>query len=313
MSTIADITELMTSKLGPDLIEKTGQFIEGIAPIFSLGLSLYVVLLTFYYYNKGFDESIVDISKRVLVWLIIIAFAFNAGNYAKIAGIIYAMPDQLSSLFGFTHSGPNAVETGLQSIDRMIFSLDQISKDKAWYEIQTHLAVYGAKLITMILGYLLFMVAYAFYLIAKVCLALTLMIGPLFLGAALFPGTRQYAMNWIGQCLNYIVTIALLTLISVIQSSFVQSTVDDWANQSGAWDLVEAWKAISQLLVMTVIFLMAALSIPSIAGALTGGAMADSHSRTFGRMGGFVSRTFDKITNRGTGGSARGYNRASRD
>ena len=49
MSTVSELTEVFTSKLGPDLFEKTGQFIEGIAPFFSLGLSLYVVLLTFYH------------------------------------------------------------------------------------------------------------------------------------------------------------------------------------------------------------------------------------------------------------------------
>src|SRR5690606_28344440 len=112
MSTVSEVTELFTSKLGPDLFEKTGQFIEGIAPLFSMGLSLYVVLLTFYYYNRGFDESIVDLSKRVLVWLIIIAFAFNASNYTKLAGIIYALPDDLSALFGYEKTSVGAVETG---------------------------------------------------------------------------------------------------------------------------------------------------------------------------------------------------------
>lgn len=295
MSTIAEITELMTSKLGPDLFEKSGRFIEGIAPLFSIGLSLYLVLLIFYYYNRGFDESIMDITKRVLIWLVIIAFAFNAGNYTKLAGIIYAMPDQMSALFGEGGNSLNAVDKGLQSIDIMVASLDRISQDKAWYEIQVHMAVYGAKIGVTILGYLLFIVAYAFYLIAKVCLAITLMIGPLFVGAAMFPGTRQYFMNWMGQCLNYIITIALFTIVSVIQSEFVQSSVDSWVQESATWDIAQAWKILGQLMVMTIVFLIASLSIPSIAAALTGGAMADTHGRTLGRTGGNVMRGFRGI------------------
>ena len=205
------------------------------------------------------------------------------------------MPDQLSALFGGGDNTVNAVDKGLQSIDKMVASLDLISKGEPWYEIQVHMAVYGAKIGCVILGYLLFIVAYAFYLIAKVCLAITLMIGPLFIGAALFPGTRQFFMNWMGQCLNYIVTIGLFTIVSVIQSQFVQSSVDDWVKDSTSWDIVQAWKVIGQLMVMTVVFLISSLSIPSIASALTGGAMADTHGRTLGRVGGSAMRGFRGI------------------
>lgn len=311
MSTVSELTEVFTSKLGPDLFEKTGQFIEGIAPFFSLGLSLYVVLLTFYYYNRGLDESIVDISKRVLIWLVIIAFAFNAGNYTKIAGMIYALPDDLSSLFGYSQTSVGAVETGLQNIDLMVANLDDISQDAAWYEFSVHLPVLGAKFIVMIAGYWLFLLAFAFYLITKVCLALTLMIGPLFLGAALFPGTRQYSMNWIGQCLNYAVTIAMFTLLTVIQSDFVSNHVKRWVDDSATWNLAKAWDIVGQLLVLTFILTLTALSIPSIASALTGGAMADSHGRTVSRFTGGIGRIYNNLTSKGR--RAGGNNRASQD
>lgn len=36
MSMVSDITDLFTTKLGTDLFDKTGQFIQGIAPIFRL-------------------------------------------------------------------------------------------------------------------------------------------------------------------------------------------------------------------------------------------------------------------------------------
>lgn len=58
----------------------------------------------------------------------------------RIATMIYILPDQLSSLFGNGSSTVNAVEKGIQSIDIMVASLDEISKDKAWYEISNALA-----------------------------------------------------------------------------------------------------------------------------------------------------------------------------
>lgn len=143
MSMVSDITDLFTTKLGTDLFDKTGQFIQGIAPIFSAGMAVYVVLLTFYYYNRGLDDVIMDIFKRIMVWLLIIALAFNAGNYSQLANVIYVMPDELSSLFGGEGTTANAVDTGMQNIDKMVASIGKIGEGADWDDIATHLAVLG--------------------------------------------------------------------------------------------------------------------------------------------------------------------------
>ncbi|RZT91055.1 type IV secretion system protein VirB6 [Advenella incenata] len=290
MSIISELTDIFTSKLGTDLFSKTGDFITGIAPIFSAGLSLYLLLLVFYYYNRGLDDAILDIFKRVIVWLIIIAFAFNAGTYTKLASFIYALPDDLSSLFGGEQTTASAVETGVQNVDKMVANIGLISEDANWYEWDVHLPVFGGQVGAYLMGYWLLLLAFAYYLITKVCLALTLMVGPLFLGAALFPGTRQFAMNWIGQCLNYTVTIVLFAIISKMQSEFVATHVSNWAGDNSTWDIVKLWDIMTQLIAMTILFTLVSLSVPSIAAALTGGAQADSHGRTVSRFVGGMRR-----------------------
>lgn len=310
MSMVSDITDLFTTKLGTDLFDKTGQFIQGIAPIFSAGMAVYVVLLAFYYYNRGLDDAIMDLFKRIMVWLLIIALAFNAGNYSQLANVIYVMPDELSSLFGGQGTTANAVDTGMQNIDKMVVSIGKIGEGADWDDIATHLAVWGGQIIAYIAGYWLFMFAFAFYLIAKACLALTLMVGPLFIGAALFPGTRQYFMNWMGQCLNFIMTIVFFAIISFMQSEFVSGHVEKWAKDQSVWTLAKMWDIVGQMIAMTILFTLVMLSVPSIASALTGGAQADAHGRTIGRAMGGANRWVRALK---VGGAAGRANRASRD
>ncbi|WP_230471712.1 type IV secretion system protein, partial [Kingella kingae] len=71
--------------------------------------------------------------------------------------------------------------------------------------------------IIILLAGVFFGIVVAYYLVAKISLAMVILIGPLFLGMMLFPSTRQYAMNWICQIFNYAVTIALFTILMSVQ------------------------------------------------------------------------------------------------
>ncbi len=67
---------------------------------------------------------------------------------------------------------------------------------------------------------ILLAVMFAFYVLGKVSLAMVLMIRPIFIGFGLFPATRQYAMNWIGQCLNYVFYDCVVIHIGFNEVSF---------------------------------------------------------------------------------------------
>ncbi|GAA5091682.1 type IV secretion system protein [Paenalcaligenes hermetiae] len=292
---LIDISEYMTQNLGADLLVKSGALIEKIAPLFSMGFGIYVLLLVFYYYGRGLDESVLDLSKRLLGWFVVIACAFNASMYTNLAVVLYGLPEELIGWFNETELNVDLLSSGVKSIQDMVAALDDLVGGRAWYYVQLQGTVFAAKVVVSLCGLILVVFAYFFYLIAKLSLALTLMVGPLFLGALLFPSTRQYGMNWIGQVLNYSLACLLYAVISVLQLNFVQSKMAGWANKNYIDSVAKAWEVSYVMVIMTILFLIVVLSIPNIASALTGGAAIDGQGRTMGRLGSLATRTLSKV------------------
>lgn len=280
---LAQMSEYITENLGSNLFEKTGAFIENIAPVFSMGFGLYIVLLMFYYYNRGFDESILDFTKKIIGWLLLIALAFNAGNYADLAGKLYQFPDAMAGWFSGSNVDVSAMKASVGHIQNTIAALDKLVDDASWYDLQLQFTVFLAKVVVYLCGTVLVSFVFFFYLVAKLCLALVLMVGPLFIGAALFPSTRQYSMNWLGQILNYAVTVTLYSIVFLLQTGFVEKQLEKWGT-SGIVNVVGAYEVASMMIILTIMNIIVVLSIPSIAAALTGGAGVDAHGRTLGRM-----------------------------
>lgn len=308
-SVLIAMSEYITQNLGTNLFVKTGAFITNIAPVFSMGFGLYVVILAFYYYNRGLDESILDLTKKTIGWLLIIAFAFNAKNYAYLANLFYGLPEAMAGWFSGKEVNASVIEASVGHLNKSIASLDKLIKDASWYELQLQFTVFLAKVVVYFCGTVLVSFVFFFYLIAKLCLALTLMVGPLFIGAALFPATRQYAMNWLAQILNFAVTVTLYSVIFVLQTSFVEAQLEKWGT-SGIKNIAGAYEVASMMVILTILFIIVVLSIPSITSALTGGAGVDGHGRTMGRLGAnaigagkFVSRLAGSLRSNGMKGN----------
>ncbi|MBQ9600484.1 MAG: hypothetical protein IJR46_00520, partial [Neisseriaceae bacterium] len=84
LNIFSDIEESLVGNT-QTLFDKSADLITSISPIFSLAFGVYILLQVFHYYNKGFDEPLMDISKRLIGWIIIIALAFNATSYKNLA------------------------------------------------------------------------------------------------------------------------------------------------------------------------------------------------------------------------------------
>lgn len=161
-----------------------------------------------------------------------------------------------------------------------------------------------AAILVLLLGGLFFGIIMAFYVVTKLSLAMVLLIGPLFIGMMLFPSTRQYCMNWIGQILNYSVTIAFFTLLSMLQMEFFDNMLKpiitrEFENYAMVYGIMPLF------IISTIAFVIVAWSIPSIASALTGGASIGGFSN-FGRVMG------NNISGIGVGKGAKDGYRAGR-
>ncbi|NLB76502.1 MAG: type IV secretion system protein [Crenarchaeota archaeon] len=274
------IFKLFTTDIVNVLKNTIGGVIEQIAPLFLVGFSVYVLLLGFNWLREGIDESFIGTVKSLIGWLLLIAIAFNANNYMMIAIAAYELPDKLGAVFmnvDFENTSPfNDV---LIIVNKIVKKFNEAHDKLKWWEFPFAQMIYFyvAGSIIQICALALFLLVFAFYLITKISLLLTLFLGPVFIGFMLYPSTRQYGMNWIGQILNYTFTILLYILANGL---IMQVAIEVFTQVNDRLDgntiiQIPAFAAMYSaivVLVVTGLLFFVFFNIPSIASALTGGA-----------------------------------------
>lgn len=278
-SAFSDIANNLLNGMGSDLFSKSGNLISGIAPIFQIGFGIYILLVALDAYNRGFDENVMDLGKRMVGWLLIIAFAFNSSQYQKLANILWMLPENLSGLLGTSTYTASALDTQSNNILTMMENIFAYAAELDVLQVSDKLMLYIGGSVAVILAYLFFIITFAYYLITKLSLAMVILIGPVFIGSMLFPSTRQWGMNWIGQILNYSVTVVFFVILGSLQNDFFQKHLQS-AVVGEIASVAQVVGLIPLFFLSTTIFILVAWSIPSIASALTGGASVNGFSRT---------------------------------
>lgn len=278
-SYFSELANFLLNGMGTNLFQKSNNMISGIAPVFQIGFGIYILLIAFDYYKRGFDENVVDLCKRMIGWLLIIAFAFNSSQYQKLANIMWMLPENLSGLLGTSTYTASALDTQSNNILKMMENIFAYASSLDMLQVSDKLMLYIGGTIAVILAYLFFLITFAYYLIAKLSLAMVIVIGPMFIGSMLFPATRQWGMNWIGQILNYSVTVVFYVILGALQNDFFKNQLER-AVVGEIGSVAQVVGLIPLFFLSTTIFILVAWSIPSISSALTGGASVNGFSRT---------------------------------
>ncbi len=278
-SYFSELANFLLNGMGTNLFQKSNNMISGIAPVFQIGFGIYILLIAFDYYKRGFDENVVDLGKRMIGWLLIIAFAFNSSQYQKLANIMWMLPENLSGLLGTSTYTASALDTQSNNILKMMENIFAYAPSLDMLQVSDKLMLYIGGTVAVILAYLFFLITFAYYLIAKLSLAMVIVIGPMFIGSMLFPATRQWGMNWIGQILNYSVTVVFYVILGALQNDFFKNQLER-AVVGEIGSVAQVVGLIPLFFLSTTIFILVAWSIPSISSALTGGASVNGFSRT---------------------------------
>lgn len=278
-SYFSELANFLLNGMGTNLFQKSNNMISGIAPVFQIGFGIYILLVAFDYYKRGFDENVVDLGKRMIGWLLIIAFAFNSSQYQKLANIMWMLPENLSGLLGTSTYTASALDTQSNNILKMMENIFAYAASLDMLQVSDKLMLYIGGTVAVILAYLFFLITFAYYLIAKLSLAMVIVIGPMFIGSMLFPATRQWGMNWIGQILNYSVTVVFYVILGALQNDFFENQLER-AVVGEIGSVAQVVGLIPLFFLSTTIFILVAWSIPSISSALTGGASVNGFSRT---------------------------------
>lgn len=275
----SSVADVLLNGMGSNLFSKTGTLITAISPFFSICFGIYILLIIMDCYNRGFEDNVLDISKRIAGWLLIIGCAFNASQYVHIANMAYNLPDEISSAFGNGSYTVSAIDSGIDNLMETVGNTWAMASNYGIRSLPEKMTAYCMAIGIMVFGSLFFLVTGAFYLVAKLSLAMVIMVGPVFIGCLLFPGTRQWGMNWIGQILNYTISIGFYTILGVLQLNYFNNNLNNLLSGEET-SVVMLIPVLAMFFVSTVIYIIVAWNIPSIASALTGGASVNGFSRT---------------------------------
>lgn len=261
--------------LSTNLFQFTGDLIFHITPIFLLCAAIYLVFLWQQYYNQGMDQIALDYGKKLIFWLILAAITLNGRNYIHLANLFFHAPEQISQWFTSRNTNLNAsfFDIGGKNIQILSDKISDYYDSLNWWDMGELLKGTMMYYAVSFLGWGFLTIAFSLYGVAKICLAITLMVGPIFLAFLFFPVTRQWFMNWIGQVLNFIMSIVFYLITTLIFVNYLNQFTNKFLSANVVLkDLSNLDTFVIQLFVAFILFVIVLFKLPSIASALTGGA-----------------------------------------
>lgn len=207
--------------------------------------------------------------REVLAKTVMTFAVFGTLNWGGFAQQIY------NAFTSFTEGAAATIMAGkptAQMLDALWTKTEKVSetlRSANWFQIA--MIIDGALL--FILNCLLFVLALVYMTIAKFGLAITMVLGPIFIGFLMFPATRQWFMNWISMMLNF--TLIYILVIAIVRFGFLAfgDAIDTagQAAQATSPDLVTSEQT-AQLVIIEGVLIIFMLQVKGWAAALAGGA-----------------------------------------
>lgn len=169
---------------------------------------------------------------------------------------------------------PNA-ETGIvDSVIGVVNNATDAVFGAAIGSLKNEVIAFMKNMMIWIAAWAFLIIAAAFLLIATVLLVILAALGPVFFMFAIFPATRQYFYNWVGQVLSNSFLFLLTSVTATIFINYVNRQLT--IATSGAIEVsLVATENISALVCMFFIFGVILLQLPNLASSLFGGLAAN--------------------------------------
>jgi type IV secretion system protein VirB6 len=230
-----------------------------------------VTLATVYVMTWGYlqltgriEEPLVAGVKRIAILALVLGVALRLWLYnTVIVDTFYSAPSQLAAAVIGAADPVGTIDTIWQQGGTVAGYL--WSKANFFSNGAVGFYIAGA-VIWILMGALC---VYAMFLIAlsSIALAVLLALGPLFVVALLFDGTRRFFSAWIAQLANY----GLITILTVMVAALLLKVVQSYAAQTAALGAaVLTVDALNMVLVAVLVFLILRQVMP-IASGLAGG------------------------------------------
>jgi type IV secretion system protein VirB6 len=264
---------------------KSAALCSALLPVAISGVTIHLVIMGYAIMRGDANDSIHLLLSKWLRIAIVGSIALFGGSYQAV--VLEAVNGLDAALI---HSLTGSKDIGAL-IDIFTHSFETLGHqiwNDAVADIVPVLTLAAAAAITALAAFIIIPICLGMYILAKVGLALTLAVGPVFVLCALWPATEKYTESWIGQVINFTILKALIStgiaLLSHISNNYAKHIA------LGASD-INILLACAALFICTIALSIVFLNLPQLASALAGGASISGIGRDVGR---FILHSFKR-------------------
>lgn len=202
----------------------SSRVIVAITPVLAAGLTVWFIVWGILVMRGAVEQPVREFLGKVIRTALIVSVALGAGlNQRDVAEAIRTIPDDLAAAVAGGEAdvrfGADPLETGsIQAalIDRaagqgLLKAEDAF--EKGGLMTQQGIAFYTFGVLMLLATVIMVGVGGALILVAKVMLALLAALGPLFIAALLFDGTRRFFDRWIAMIATYGLVVVLFAAV----------------------------------------------------------------------------------------------------
>lgn len=280
------------------IVGKTANMISIISPVLLAAFVVYVIFITWSYFGSSMEQTMFDLLKRVAAWGIIISFSLNLGTYnAKVVPMVLGLGEGLAAAFSGAPANSTALDSLVNSLGDMLKANNDELEALPITEVGDQIKIVITNFVVILCFALFLIIAAAYIILAKVFLAILVVLGPIFIALALFPATRQFFSAWVNQVVNYNLYFLLINVVGAIFITYINNTFD-------ATTLLTDGGVLHLVLVL-LFFAIILLKLPELSSGLAGGIAANG----FGALAGVASQTA-RVAKMGGGGGKGGAGNA---
>lgn len=264
---LAKIMQTVDTAMSDYVTSTSAAVASSLGPVANQMFTLYVILWGFAMYRGLIQEPILDAAFRLIKIALIINIAIDMGIYSDvIARNLQELPQFLARVVIGTETTTSASTT----LDGLLTS--SIESGANVWEEGSLVSDFGAYIMAVIIwGSTFLSVGYAAFLIilSKVMLSILIGIGPIFVIALMFEGTKKFFESWIGQALNYALISALAVAIVKLLFGAYARAASDTLVASGADGFGLA--SIASMLLLSIVSFLCLMQVQNLASSLAGG------------------------------------------
>jgi len=251
--------------------QTSSSLIGGLQSTVAVGVTLYFVIFGYMVMGGYIQNTMSELVKRGLTIAIILGIAFTASAYqSNVIEVFRGLETGLATLV-YKGTASNIYEVLDKSFCKGM-ELANVAYGKAgecgWTELGECLAWIINGIIIALATEIITVICAAFIFLAKIAISILLGVGPIFIVCLIFPPTRRFFDAWLGQLVSYVLMIVFMAVVMSFAMGIFGNFVEKVDLKGESFSVIAPT---FQLLTVSLVLVIIAWQVPSIASALGGG------------------------------------------